>query len=181
MMGQIETAYSKLDEALIHGRKIGHQASVIFAHIVVAQVAAFLQDYDKVIETTEAFEAYNGGKESYFNHYLYLYYYCAKDDITAARGALDQLVEQGQLFAISYYATHVVDVYLRLGDVEEATQLMEQTLQRGIDNDDIGAFPFLKQTMAQCYYQMDGDLTPRVIKLFEQAIADAKQQHALLF
>ncbi|MCJ8275020.1 MAG: hypothetical protein MJK04_37165, partial [Psychrosphaera sp.] len=177
-MGQIDTAYAKLDEALQHAEEIGHQVSIIFACIVIAMVASFVKDYDKVLAITKQYELKHGDKQSFFTCYLYLYYYCVTGDSESAKKALDEQIATGQLFAISYYATHLVDLYLRQDRIDEATQLMEQTLNRAIEHENGGSLPFLKKTMAQCYYASDKKLSDRVKQMLTDAIDDAQSQQA---
>ncbi len=181
MFGEVSLAYSKLAQALQHADKLGHNTSVIFAHIVIAQVAAFDKDYDRVIAITKEYEAKYGDTASYFECYLYLYYHCATDNTEAALQALEQQINTGQLFAISYYVTHLAEAYLRQNEVKKATELMQRWLQNAIENDDIGALPFLKKVMADCYYHQDRSLTPRVEDLLVESIQAAHAQQAHYF
>ena len=181
MFGQLDRAYDKLSRALQHAEKIGHNTSIIFAHIVIAQVAAFDKDYEKVIAITKDYQANYGNTPSYFECYLYLYYYCAIDDTESALAALEQQSNTGQLFAISYYVTHLADAYLRNNQIQTATEFMEFWLQSAKDHDDIGALPFLMKTLAECYFKLDGKVTQRVEQLLLAAIKAAKQQQAHYF
>ena len=181
MFGQLDRAYDKLSRALQHAEKIGHNTSIIFAHIVIAQVAAFDKDYEKVIAITKDYQANYGNTPSYFECYLYLYYYCAIDDTESALAALEQQSNTGQLFAISYYVTHLADAYLRNNQIQKATEFMEFWLQSAKDNDDVGALPFLMKTLAECYFKLDGKVTERVEQLLLAAIQTAKQQQAHYF
>jgi|GEM_PF-830886 len=181
MFGKLNRAYRKVEQALEHAEKIKHHTSAVFAYIVNAQIASFDKDYQKVIAITEAYQAKYGDTPSYFDCYLYLYYHAAKNDTKAAQAALDQQINTGQLFAISYYVTHLVDAFLRQNQTAEAIELMETWLQSATNNLDIGALPFLNKTMAACYYQRDGKLTPQIEQLLQESIQAAKAQHAAYF
>lgn len=181
MFGKLDRAYSKVEQALEHAEKIKHHTSAVFAYIVNAQIASFDKDYQKVIAITEAYQAKYGDTPSYFDCYLYLYYHAAKNDTKAAQAALDQQINTGQLFAISYYVTHLVDAFLRQNQTDEAIELMEKWLQSATNNLDIGALPFLNKTMAASYYQRDGKLTPQIEQLLQESIQAAKAQHAAYF
>ena len=45
----------------------------------------------------------------------------------------------------------------------------------------LSVFPFLKKTLAQCYYQQDGELTDRINDLLLSSINDAIEQKARYF
>lgn len=180
-MGQIDSAYAKLTEALLHAEEIGHQASILFTYFITALVASFVKDYDKVIALTEQYEEKHGDKKSYHTCYLYLYYHCAVGDAESAKHELDEQIVTGQLFDISAYISHLADLYLRQSQVDEAAELMEEGLARAVENNDQGAYPFLKKALAECYYKIDKHLSKRVIELMQSAISDANEQHAWYF
>ncbi|PCK08867.1 MAG: TOMM system kinase/cyclase fusion protein [Alteromonadaceae bacterium] len=181
-LGRIDTAYKNLYDSLEHAEEIDHQGSILFAHIIIAQVAAFLKDHDKVIEITKRYELKHGNKGMFWHlHYLYMYYYCTIGKNDLAKHALDQQFDSGQIFATGWYVTQLAQAYLKAGEVDRAAKLMEESLDKSLKYQEKASYPFIKRTLAECYHAIDGSLTRRIENLLASAISDAVEQKARYF
>ncbi|MFT4925763.1 MAG: tetratricopeptide (TPR) repeat protein, partial [Phenylobacterium sp.] len=180
--GQLAKAKDYAYQALSYAEHIGNIGEIVFANIFVALYHIFLKEFDEVKQTWQAFNTKHADKGRIFHVcYFECYCYSALKEPELSAKALQPQLDSGQLFAVGYYVTHLAEAYLEQGDVALATELMETSLQRSEKNGEASVWPFLKKTLAQCYYASDQQLTPRVEQLLVSSLQDAVDQKARYF
>ncbi|KZN61578.1 TOMM system kinase/cyclase fusion protein [Pseudoalteromonas luteoviolacea] len=179
--GNSEKAYNYVYKARDIAEKLNDSTSIVFAYMFIAQVASFLHDKDVVIETIEHYEQHHrDGELTYFEQYLYLYYFCLTGKTEQARKSLDAQIESGQVFAIAWYATYIADAYLAAGDIQAAYELIDTCLARSIKNNEGAAIPVLENKLAEITCRLEEKDLSRAKALLQSSIARSQDCKAHL-
>ena len=181
-LGELTIAREYAYRALDYAEKIGNLGEIVFANIFAALYHVFLKEFDDVARIWHDYNRRHGAKgEIFYLFFFRCYCYSALREPELAEQAMQPQIDSGQVFAVGYYVTHVAEAYLDTNKVDDAVRLMEEALARSTENKELSVFPFLKKTLAQCYYQQDGELTIRINDLLLSSINDAIEQKARYF
>ena len=86
------------------------------------------------------------------------------------------MIKSGQSFALGVYETSIADTLLALNKVDEATLLLEESLDRVKRLDEYYAVPLLLRYYARCFI-MNNNIT-RAKEIYQEAIQLSKTQGA---
>ena len=176
LLGYPDTALEKAYEGLEYAEKIGHESSIIFAHIFIGVIGLFTENFDLCVEITKRYEAKYGMRRDVIWHTVYLYqiYGTATEDFKLAEDCLDDLSAQD--FASGWYVPALVKKHLEFGHIDKATSLVEASLRKNEQFNVTVVYAYLKYALSLCYYAKDRQFSPRVKELLDQSLEMARQQ-----
>ncbi|WP_105169857.1 hypothetical protein [Pseudoalteromonas sp. T1lg23B] len=183
-LGELSKAKYCAYEAERISEHLNSIGEIVFANIFIALYHIFLKQHDLVVDNWNKFnEKYS--KQATGNvfhlHFLECYSYSSARNTELSRKALNKQIETGQTFATGYYVTHLAEAYIEEMRLDEAIQLIEDSLARCVKQGELSVIPFVKKTYAECLYLKHGKTTSQLLDLLHESITQAHSQDAKFF
>lgn len=182
-LGYPSIALKKAQESLKFSEEEAHDPSIALATMFTGVMAYFIEDEQLVREVTLHYDLKHGDKQDKVWHsiFVYMLYYSIREMPEKAEEYLQKQLSSGQDLATGWYVHFIALAYIKTGKVEEAIRILNKTLKRVTEVQEVAVFPILKQTLAIAYFEKEQQFTSEIDAYLLEALKDAQLQEARFF
>lgn len=181
--GKPEKALNEVKKAIEWGEKITHPVTITLAYLFHALLGYFLNNKElvKQIITNHDLRHDDKSENNWVTMHLKMMEAWCLGDITYAENYVANILSSKQYYALSWYEPSLAETYLNNGQVDKAIQLMESSLKRCLEDNEIWTLSLVRRVLAECYYAKYNTINRKVESEFIQSIEEAKKIGALWF
>ena len=181
--GYPDQAVEKNRESVMWAKKTGCSMFVDGAYLFSSMVAYLRKEPDQIIRLYNDHRQYYQGElpeGQWLVDYCKMSYDWAENSLVHHSQFVDTLLSLGRSGALCWWEAKLAETLMSEfhQDVETAIERLQNTINRCVNDEEIGAIPILKRTLARAYYLRDGLLTNEIEALFKQAVKSAQEQGA---
>ncbi|EAY30259.1 TOMM system kinase/cyclase fusion protein [Microscilla marina] len=182
-LGYPDKAIGYIENAIVWAEQTKHLVTTTLSYNYKGIIGSLRQDKNMVKQAVTDHNAKHAGLSEgnwVTIHLLMLSDWSNNKYDYAAQYVKDSLAS-GQHYALGYFEPYLAETYLNHEMVQEAIDLMENSVQRCLKHEEWGTLPMVTRRLALSYYAADQRLSARVKEQMTESLKLAQKQQVKWF
>lgn len=172
-----------IERSIENAKEVGHLVSTTLTYNYKAILGSVLQDKQMVKDAVEGYQQNHGDATG--NDWILAFQHMLRDwgngETEFTEQFFESLFDSGQLYALGYFEPFLAETYRDKGLYAKAVELMESSVERCTENNELGTLPMVTRALALSYYAEDKTLTKRVEEQLLTSMQIAEQTRVKWF